>query len=72
MLDGSVDKIRRCGDKPNQIAGQQLQGCGREMHTNGSQHRSKIFKIPVTSSINTNFEQFTACNPAGQSPFLPS
>ena len=72
MLDESVDKKRRRGDKPNQIAGQQLQGCGREMHTNGSQHRSKIFKIPDTSFINTLFEQFAACNPAGQSPFLAS
>jgi len=72
MLDESVGKIRRCGDKPNQTAGQQLQGCGREMHTSGSQHRSKIFKIAATSFINTHFEQFAACNPAGQSPFLPS
>ena len=72
MLDGSVDKIRHCGDKPNQTAGQQLQGCGREMHTSGSQHRSKIFKIAATSFINTHFEQFAACSHAGQSPFLAS
>jgi hypothetical protein len=72
MLDGSVDKIRRHGDKPNQTAGQQLQGCGRKMHTSGSQHRSKIFKIAATSFINTYFEQFAACCHAGQSPFLAS
>ena len=72
MLDGFVDNIRHCGDKPNQTAGQQLQGCGREMHTSGSQHRSTIFKIAVTSYINTRFEQFAACSHAGQSPFLAS
>lgn len=71
-LDESVDKIRCRGDKPNQTAGQQLQGCGREMHTSGSKHCSKIFKIAATSFINTHFEQFAACSPAGQSPFLAS
>lgn len=70
MLDGTVDKIRRCGDKPNQTEGQPLQGCGRKMHTSGSQHRSNIFKIAATSSINTYFEQFVVCSHAGQSPFL--
>jgi hypothetical protein len=72
MLDGTVDKIRRCGYKPNQTAGQQLQGCGREMHTSGSQHRSNISKIGAASFINTHFEQFAACSHAGQSPFLAS
>ena len=71
-LDGSVDKIRCRGDKLSQAAGQRAQGCGREMHTSGSQHRSKIFKIAATSFINTHFEQFAACSHAGQSPFLAS
>ena len=72
MLDRFVDNIRHCGDKPNQTAGQQLQSCGREMHTSGSQHRSTIFKIAVTLYINTHFEQFAACSHAGHSPFLAS
>lgn len=72
MLDGFVDKIRRRGDKLSQAAGQRAHGCGREMHTSGSQHRSKIFKIAATSFINTHFEQFAACSHAGQSPFLAS
>ena len=72
MLDGSADKTRRCGDKLSQAAGQRAHGCGREMHTSGSQHRSKIFKIAATSFINTHFEQFAACSHAGQSPFLAS
>ena len=69
-LDGSVDKIRCRGDNPNQTAGQQLQGCGREMHTSGSQHPSKIFKFVATLFINAYFEQFATCRHAGQSPFL--
>ena len=69
-LDGSVDKIRCRGDNPNQTAGQQLQGCGREMHTSGLQQRSKIIKFIAESLINTHFEQFATCSHAGQSPFL--
>ena len=69
-LDGSVDKIRCRGDKQSQAAGQRAQGCGRKMHTSGPQHRSNIFKIAATSSINTYFEQFVVCSHAGQSPFL--
>lgn len=53
-----MDKIRCQADKPGQIAGQLAHDCGREMHTSGSQHRSKIFKFIAESLINTYFEQF--------------
>lgn len=66
MLDGTVDKIRRRGDKSHQAAGQRAQRCGREMHTSGPIDRQKEFKFVCSWSIKSFFEQFASHDLAGQ------
>lgn len=70
MLDGSVDKIRHCGDKPNQTAGQHLQSCGREMHTSGSIDCQRIFNFVRSWLIKSFFEHFAQHDFAGQAAYI--
>ena len=64
-----MDRIRCRGDKLIQIAGQWLQGRGREMHTSGSLGWPDIFKFAAGSFINTSFEHFAGRDSAGQESF---